>query len=293
MKLPSLKALQTFEAASRHGSFTKAADELGVTQGAVSAQIANLEDALGVKLFIRSTRQVHLSDRGRGLARACRRAFDGIAEEVALIRAGSSEKVLTISVSTFVTTKWLSRRLSSFLERYPDIAVRFHHSVNEPDFSAENVDLTIRWGRQDDEALGGELWLETSKRAMCSPQLCKGPVPLEALADLRSHTLLRDVPRIDLWDRWFELAGLELTPDQPSNVLKDPVVRVQAAVDGLGVVLADDLALDDIAAGRLVEPFDIEVTGYGYHLIPARQPDERPALRKFRAWLHSEISGLG
>ncbi len=290
MKLPSLKALQTFEAVSRHGSFTKAAEELGVTQGAVSAQIAKLEEALGVRLFLRSTRQVHLSDRGRGLARACRRAFDGISEEVELIRAGSSERVLTIAVSTYVTTRWLSRRLSSFLSRHPDIAVRFHHSVNEPDFSVENVDLAIRWARAGDAECGGEMWLPSGKRVMCSPTLCEGPAAIREPADLCRHTILKDFPSIDNWDEWFELAGLEMRADQPSTTLKDPVVRVQAAIDGLGLVLADDIAKDDVAAGRLVEPFNVEVRGYGYHLVPSRQPDERPALRQFRAWLHREAS---
>ncbi|HEX7074736.1 MAG TPA: LysR substrate-binding domain-containing protein [Hyphomicrobiaceae bacterium] len=284
-KLPSLKTLQAFDAAARHLSFTKAAEELGVTQGAVSAQIAKLEAELRTELFVRTTRQVRLSDKGAALARACRRAFDGIGREIEIITERPAGNVLTIAVSTYVATRWLSRRLIDFLERHPDTTVRFQHSVNADDFEISDVDLAIRWGDGKWQGCKVELWLAMTKRPMCSPRLLRGAHALRSPGDLRHHCLLRDVPTVDLWDKWLRRAGLSRADVPQSTVLSDPVVRVQAAIDGQGVVLADDLAKDEITTGRLVEPFDIELDGYGYFLLRPTDSEDRAVVKHFRRWL--------
>lgn len=289
MRLPSLRALQVFDAAARHSSFTRAAEELGVTQGAVSTQVARLERELRTELFVRTTRHVKLSEDGLALARACRRAFELIGREVASITQEPDGKVLTIAVSTYIATRWLSPRLADFLGRHPEAAVRFQHSVNADDFEIGDVDLAIRWGDGDWRGCIVEPWLMLTKRAMCSPTLLEGPHALRRPSDLVHHTLLRDVPAIDLWDRWLTQAGYDAEPRPSSVVLADPVVRVQAAIDGQGVVLADDLVAQELEAGRLVEPFDVAVSGYGFHILRPADMAEREIARQFRRWLHLKV----
>lgn len=284
-RLPSLRALQVFEAVARHLSFSDAANELNVSPGAVSSQVSRLESELGQKLFLRSTRQVSLSEDGVVLARACHRAFSGIGGAIESITDGPGRNVLTIAVSTYVTTRWLSRRLGEFLVLGNGATVRLQHSVNVPDFDMEGVDLAIRWGNGHWPGCRADLWLPMTKRPMCSPRLLEGNLPIDAPANILRHTLLRDVPAIDLWDEWLTLAGLDPSHATRSLLLADPVVRVQAALDAQGVVLADDFAREDIESGRLIEPFDIEVSGYGYYVLTPDATPERDVAVRFRDWL--------
>ncbi|GJL83399.1 MAG: LysR family transcriptional regulator [marine bacterium B5-7] len=289
-KLPSLRALQTFDSAARLLSFTKAAQELNITQGAVSAQISKLEDQLGFKLFIRSTRQVSLSEKGVLLGRACHRAFEGISREIDFITEKPTSNILTIAVSTYVTTRWLSQRLGEFLSMEPDVTVRFQHSVNVSNFEITDVDLAIRWGNGNWQGCRVDMWLPMTKRLMCSPRLLEGEHAIRSPRDLTAHTLLRDVPSIDLWDQWLKLAGVDPGRITRSIVLADPVVRIQAAIDAQGVVLADDFVIPDIETSRLVEPFDIEVGGYGYYLLMPDDAVKRDVVSRFRRWLLEQSS---
>ncbi len=284
-RLPSLRALQVFEAVARHLSFSGAADELNVSPGAVSSQVSRLESSLGVRLFLRSTRSVSLSEDGVVLARACNRAFAGIAAGIDSVTDHPGRNILTIAVSTYVTTRWLSRRLGEFLVLGNGATVRLQHSVNVPDFDIEGVDLAIRWGNGHWPGCRADRWLPMTKRPMCSPRLLEGAAAIREPADILRHTLLRDVPAIDLWDEWLALARLDASDADHSLVLADPVVRVQAAVDAQGVVLADDFAREDLDGGRLVEPFDIEVSGYGYYVLTPEAAPERDVAVRFREWL--------
>ncbi len=284
-RLPSLRALQIFESAARLSSFTRAGEELCVTQGAVSAQIRKLEQELGVQLFTRSTRQVALTDRGTLLARACRRGFEGIRTEIEFITERSVTNTITIAVSTYVTTRWLSRQLVDFLEKTPAPAIRFQHTVNAPDFEMDGVDLAIRLGKGQWPGFRAELLFPMPRRLLCSPELLKGSGGTLALEQVSAFTLLRDVPSIDLWDEWLALAGLDPQTCTKSLSFSDPVVRVQAAVDGRGLVLADDFCQEELAFGRLVEPLDIRLPGYGYYLLRPHDRDDRDIVQGFRAWL--------
>lgn len=284
-RLPSLRALQIFESAARHLSFTKASVELCVTQGAVSSQVRKLEQELGVRLFTRSTRQVILTERGALLARACRRGFEGIRTEIEFITERSVSNTITIAVSTYVTTRWLSRHLVDFLEESPESTIRFQHTVNATDFEMDGVDLAIRLGKGVWSGFRSERLFAMDRRLMCSPHLLKGDKGMRTLGDLSAYTLLRDMPSIDMWDEWLDFAGLDPRRFSKSIAFSDPVVRVQAAVDGRGLVLADDFCREELALGRLVEPFDIRLPGYGYYLLRPEEREDRKIVRKFRDWI--------
>jgi DNA-binding transcriptional LysR family regulator len=263
-QLPPLKALRAFEAAARHGSFTTAAGELSLTQGAISYQVRNLESKLGITLFQRSARQVTLTPQGQSLYRTTHRLFRELEDEIHKIAPGKDQLILTVSVSTYFVTRWLSKRLGHFLNNHPEVTIRLQHSVNDPDFTVEDVDLAIRWGNGNWQQGESELLIPSPMMAVCAPGLMPSKVELD---DLRNQTFLHD---------------------QDSTVIDDPNVRVQSAIDGQGLVLANSLLSDDIAAGRLVEPFDIRLEGYGFHLLYEPAARRRNAFQLFRQWLLQE-----
>jgi LysR family glycine cleavage system transcriptional activator len=312
--LPSLKALHIFEAAARHGSFVEAAQELKVSPGAVSYQIKQLEASLATPLFVRKTRQVVLTPGGEALFRTVHRQLQELDSTIAQFAPDRSAQTLTVSVSTYFVTRWLSPRMGRFLTAHPDIVIRLQHSVNDPDFRVEDTDVAIKWGdghkvdgcRVDgpgsdvtgSDATGSdghgtgsfsELLLALPMIAVCSPALLQGPAVLQSVEDLRQHTLLRDQGEVDRWCEWLVLAG---TTDISVNgpVIVDPNVRVQSAVDGHGIVLANPLVQPLIDDGRLCEPFATRLNGYGYYLVYSERVSNKPAFREFRSWLQSETT---
>ena len=287
--LPSLNGLRVFEAAARHQSFTVAAEELAVTQGAVSYQIRRLEGALGIDLFRRKTRQVALTVEGERLFRAAHRLLRDLDDELRAISPRSDRMMLTVAVSTYVATRWLSPRLGRFFSTHPEITLRLQHSVNDPTFAVEDVDMAIRWGDGKWPGVAAELLLASPMMPVCAPGLIEGGASTRGPEDLHGHTLLHDQPGIDLWGEWLAKAGVEGPEAGLGLAITDPNVRVQAAIDGQGVVLADCL-IESIASGRLVAPFDVVLEGYGFHMLYEREAARRPAFRRFREWILAEAS---
>ena len=284
-QLPPLKALRAFEAAARHGSFTAAAGELSLTQGAISYQVRHLESNLGIALFQRSARQVNLTPQGQSLYRTTHRLFRELEDEIHKIAPGKDQLILTVSVSTYFVTRWLSKRLGHFLNNHPEVTIRLQHSVNDPGFTVEDVDLAIRWGNGDWQQGESELLIPSPMMAVCAPDL----MPDKArLVDLRNQTFLHDQDSTDGWREWLRQAGMADMECGSGPVIDDPNVRVQSAIDGQGLVLANSLLNDDIAAGRLVEPFDIRLEGYGFHLLYEPAAKRRGAFQLFRQWLLRE-----
>jgi len=287
-QLPPLKALRAFEAAARHGSFTEAAKELSLTQGAISYQVRQLESKLDITLFQRSARLVTLTGAGQSLYRTVHRLFRELEDEILSISPGRQQLILTISVSTYFVTRWLSARLGNFLNNHPEITLRLQHSVNDPDFTVDNVDLAIRWGDGSWPGSESELLLPSPMIALCSPQLITAENPLTRLDDLRVQTFLHDQDGTDRWRDWLHQAGLEDLGSGHGPIIVDPNVRIQSAIDGHGLVLADNLIRDDIEAGRLVAPFEIILEGFGFHLLYSSDAKRRHAFRLFRQWLLNE-----
>ena len=287
-KLPPLKSLRAFEAAARHTSFTEAAKELSLTQGAISYQIRRLESKLNLALFHRSVRKVALTEAGQNLFHTTHRLFRELEDEIHRIAPGKDQLVLTISVSTYFVTRWLSKRLGNFINNNPGITLRLQHSVNDPDFAVEDVDIAIRWGTGNWPGVESECLIPSPMFVVCSPQLLTGKNPLKHLKDLRHQALLQDQAGNDSWSEWLRKAGLEDIELDTGAVIIDPNVRVQSAIDGHGLVLVNRLIDEDITAGRLVKPFDIELDGFGFHLTHTPTAMQRHVVQLFRHWLLEE-----
>ncbi len=286
--LPSLKALRSFEAAARHRSISKAAKELSLTQGAVSYQVKRLESDVGVKLFHRRTRQIEITDAGFRIYQIIHRQFRELDDEILRIAPTGRASTLTVSVSTYFVTRWLSQRLGMFLNTNPHITIRLQHSVNDPDFTVDEVDLAIRWSDGFWPNCENELLIGFPMIVTCAPELLSKGKSAVLLEDVQNQTLLRDQEGIDLWTEWLELAGLPKQNLNTGPVIVDPNVRVQSAVDGRGLIMGNELMRQELEEGLLVEPFDIRLEGYGYYLIFNESGFTRRPVQVFVQWIKDQ-----
>jgi len=292
--LPPLTAVRAFEAAARHQSFTKAAEELGMTQAAVSYQVKLLEDRLGKALFNRLPKKIELSDVGRRLAPAVATAFQGLHAAFAELRETDSSVLAVTVVHTFATN-WLVPRLGAFQQQHPEISVRIDLSGRNVDFTREEFDLGIRGGRGKWPDLRSHLLLPISFTPLCSPDFLKRHGPWNAPADL-----LR-APRLDAHDEWWRLwceaAGIPHTPPAaPGNVSLDVQSLLgTAAIAGQGVaILMPAFFTADIAAGRLVQPFPLMATDdTAYWLVYPEARQNVRKIRAFRDWILGELKASG
>ena len=285
--LPPLNALRSFESAGRHLSFTKSAAELNVTPAAISHQVKALEELLEVPLFRRLTRALCLTDAGQAALPTLSQGFDKLAQGVEQMRAHCDSGVLTISVSPSFGAMWLVPRLEHFRRRHPDIEIRI-------DGTDRRVDLALRYGPGGYSGVRIDRLFSQVNTPVCSPALLSGEHPLSQPDDLRHHTLLhidwKDAEAS--WRMWLLAAGLhDIDPTRgPCFTMEN--MAVQAALDGHGVALVGDiLVADDLAAGRLVRPFDPSLSTpltFSYYLLSAKDSDEQPKVAAFRDWLLEE-----
>ncbi len=311
-QLPSLNALRVFEAAARHLSFSRAAEELGVTQGAVSRQIKTLEEHLGVKLFRRLTRALELTEAGREYLPAMREAFDRMEQATQGLMRRRYRDVLTVSVLPTFAIRWLIPRLGSFTEMNPSIEVRMVASILPVNLAREDIDVAIRVGRlveQESERHGPRIDLNMTEDwtgvhadlvapdvlvPVCSAALRDGDPPLRDLADLVQHTLLHTTTRPNAWPDWLRTVGLEALDREGEPAFGHFFMSLQAATAGRGVaVVPEILVASDLAAGNLVKPFDISVESAGaYYLLCRQHQRDNANITAFRQWLLGEIGKL-
>jgi LysR family glycine cleavage system transcriptional activator len=293
-RLPPLNALRTFEAAARHLSFTKAASELFVTQAAVSHQIKALEDHLGIPLFRRLNRALMLTDEGQALLPFVRDAFDQLADGIRRLRQGQSAGVLTISVLPSIASTWLIPRLRQFQTRHPDIEVHMSASDRLVDFAREPVDAGIRYGLGQWPGLRALRLLSAEMMPVCSPQLLEGPNALRTPDDLAHHRLLHVLNSPDEWRMWLMAAGVQgVDPDRGVR-FDHTALAIQAALNGMGVAMGPAaLVGEDLAAGRLVEPFDVELpSDSAYYFVAPETTADQFKIRAFGDWLQEEASAV-
>ncbi len=291
-RLPPLNALRVFEAAARHLSFTRAAEELNVTQAAVSHQIKGLEAHLELKLFRRLNRALLLTDPGQAYFPPVRDALEALAQ--ATKRLGADEQVGRLTVSTLVSfaANWLVPRLGRYRTLNPEIDVRVTTSDFHVDFARQDVDLAIRYGRGGWPGLDAVRLMTEEVFPVCSPALLRGGPPLRAPSDLDRYTLLHDEMRED-WRMWLMAAGaLNIDADRGPGFSNSNLV-IQAAIAGEGVALGRSvLVADDLAAGRLVRPFDMSLPGeFAYYVVCPEADAKRPKVEAFRNWLLDEAAG--
>jgi len=280
-RLPPLNAFRTFEAVARLRSFSKAAEELLLSQGAISYQIKNLEEKLDIVLLHRDARSVRLTEEGARLLPIVRSAIRRLEEEIAAIHAERKGGILTIAISTYVATRWLSPRINDFLRRAPGTVMQLRHGIEDPVPGPGGVDLAIRWGQGHWPGFAAEPLIMSPMRPYCSPEFASR---LREPSDLLATILLREEPPFDLWETWLARAGLGAETPKHALTISDSNVRVRAAVDSQGVVLADVLVAEELSRGSLVAPFDLALEGWGYFLLYEPELVDKPAVAAFLEW---------
>ncbi|MBW8055061.1 MAG: transcriptional regulator GcvA [Nitrospira sp.] len=294
-RLPPLNAVHTFEAAARHLSFNRAAEELHVTPSAVSHQVRTLEEFLGVRLFNRLARQVVLTTEGQVYLPPIRAALDQIDSATERVAAAKGSGPLTMSISPTFATGWLVPRLSRFQVAHPSIEVRLNlvRSITElVDFSRSDVDLVIRYGDANHAGLRNIRLIVEELVPVCSPALLEGPTPLRQPQDLRRATLLHALPRVDQWRQWLKAAGVSGVNAERGPKFHNTPLTLEGALAGMGVALADRrLVARELRSGRLVAPFDITLPSESaYYLIYPEEREDDSKIAAFRDWLLGEVA---
>jgi LysR family transcriptional regulator, glycine cleavage system transcriptional activator len=284
--LPPLNALRAFEAAARLLSFTRAAQELHVTQTAISHQMRNLEAHLGVRLFVRLPRRLMLTPEGQAYARELGRVFERIGDATAALEARPRREVLAVTSVPSFAARWLVPRLGRFGEAQPHTDLRLVATERHVDLARESVDVGIRFGYGRYAGLRTEKLMDDEYFPVCSPGLLRRRRSL----DLRRHPLLHD-DSPDGWRRWLRAFGVTGVDPERGHVFSDASMTLQAAADGRGVALGRRVLVSgDLAAGRLVRPFPHAMPAdQAYYLVSAEHSGELPKVKAFRAWLRAEI----
>ncbi len=292
LRLPPLTSLRAFEAAARHMSFAKAADELSVTPAALSYQIKSLEEHLGAPLFRRLNRAVELTEQGRLLAPGVGDGFARLADAWQSTTRSLDNTSLTITAGPAFTAKWLAPRLFDFAHASPDIELRFSATLRILDFVRDEIDVAIRFGLGEDEGLFSEALYRGWITPMMHPDLASG---VEKPADLLDLPLIHDGSLSFLehqpdWQRWFKEAGVETGPLKGTH-FSQADHAVDAALRGNGVVLGrSSITLNALTSGALVAPFDLALTSRAhYRLVCPLGNETRPAIQRFRDWIHAEF----
>jgi LysR family transcriptional regulator, glycine cleavage system transcriptional activator len=289
-RIPPLAAVRVFEAAARHENFTNAANELGMTQAAVSYQVKLLEQRLGVPLFRREKRRVALTEAGRRAAAQLSRAFDAIDAAFANIRSEDAS-LLTISTSNTFANTWLAWRLGSFQIAHSDMAVRLLTSDALTDFASDDVDVAVRAGRGPWDDVAQDLLVPIDFTPMCSPGFLRR-YDLKVPADLLHAPEIS--PHDPWWAHWLREAGVNVPPGPPRGGVRldSQAHEGHAAMAGQGVaMLTPFFWRNDLAEGRLVRPFEqVSTRGYAYWLVYPEHRRQVPKIKRFREWLLAELA---
>ena len=290
-RFPPLSALRPFEAAARLESFSRAAEELSLTHGAVSHQVRALEEHLGTPLFSRQGKRVTLTPVGRAFAESVRTALQEIvrAAEAAGTRRGNNR--LTVSSLPSFAARWLMPRMIRFMDAHPEIEIQVHATSALANFVADEVDIAIRFGRGPWPALVCEEFLHDEYFPVASPKL-------KQLKSLREpKDLLRQGLRIiredrDYWQHWFAAAGVPIEGElDGSPFFNDSTLTLQSAARGEGIALARASILgEDLQRGTLKRLFDVSVASReSYWFVSPRETAETPKVRAFREWVKREL----
>jgi len=300
-RLPPLNSLRAFEAAARHLSFSRAAEELFVTPAAISHQIKGLEDFLGVTLFRRMPRAVMLTDDAQMILPLISEGFDKLAQAVTLLKQSESSGVLTVSSAPTFAQKWLLEHLDDFSEAYPDINVRLDARLDTVDFDRDGVDVAIRLGAGKYPGMRVDQLFDEQVVPVCHPRFLEGPHALKRPEDLKHHTLLHvdwgniNAPFPD-WQMWLASVGVDDVDYTRGPVFTVEGMAIDAAARGSGVALGSTYAVrEELKRGALVVPFDRRLTSeISYWVVAPERTADQPKVKAFRDWLlrHARETGL-
>ena len=291
--LPPLSALRAFEAAARHMSFRAAAEELGLTQSAISHQVAALEEHFATRLFDRAGRRVALSEAGRLFFPFVRDGFDRVTQGTDLLRRSRTSEDLRVQVYVTVAVRWLIPRLHRFQSANPNVVVRVNTSHFDWEFDPQIADLGLictaapdRPGLQYDHLFDALLF------PVCTPGLAQAGLGMRQPVDLVNHALLQVYTTANDWHLWLQAAGVPDLKGRAAAQFDSYLLAIEAALDGQGVALAPHfMVAEDLKLGRLVRPFPVEVRqpARWYLVYPTDRRDDRP-VQAFRNWLKGEIA---
>ena len=292
-RLPPLNSLRTFESAARHLSFTKAAEELFVTQAAVSHQIKHLEEFLGVALFHRNNRKLTLTSEGADYWPQIKEIFEQLKNATENLQSAEATGSLTVSVAPTFAIEWLIPRLDQFKALYPDIDVRItaNNDDKEVDFFGEDIDVAIYFSKGlYRKGIYKQRLLDEYLIPVCSPKLLESGSPLNQPSDLKNHTLLHEDSTED-WKRWLDKAGVIGVDVSHGTIFSHTVMVLQAAIHGQGVAIGYSvLAQQVIDSGRLVTPFNITIPSINaYDFACPEGHQQKPKIAAFKDWLKSTI----
>ncbi len=308
LRSPPLNGLRAFESAARHLSFVAAADELFVTPGAISHQIAALESFLGLKLFVRGTRGVALTDSAKACLPRITQGFDTLRDAVRSLARELEIPPLTVAVPPGFASRWLLPRLATFTHRHPEIEVRFSTGEGvadvvredssgpsgEPGLHVGPMDVSIRFGRGIYTGLVSEKLFDAEITAVCAPSLMKNPA--DRASDLRGTTLIHDdtvyfdAEQSD-WNVWLDAADLQGVDVSRGPRFSHTGLALDAAEDGVGLALGiTALTTERPRATSLVGPVPFKLrSSFSYYLVYRREMGGDAALQAFRAWLLTEV----
>ena len=288
--------MRAFEAAARHLNFSRAADELSVTPGAVSQQIQNLEDYIGASLFKRTPRGLLLTDGAQTALPALREAFDRLAEAASLLTAAVDGRRLTLTAPPSFAAKWLVPRLGRFEQAHPQVDVWLSADMDLVDFAGGDIDLAVRYGAGAYPGLETQRLMQETVIPVTSPETAAAN-PLNAPSDLARHVLLHDgSPDADEscpdWQMWLAARGIKGVDGSRGPRFNQSSLVIEAAMAGRGVALAKRaLAQDDLDAGRLVAPMAISTNvDFAYYVVHPKAKARLPQVKAFVAWLLAEAA---
>lgn len=287
-RLPNLMALRAFEAAARHQNFSRAAEEIHVTHGAVSHQVRALEQDLGVELFNRHGKRLAITPQGGRFAQAVRNALQGISDATQVLRDETRQKRLTVSAIPSFASRWLAPRLGKFIEQNPDTELVLQSSGQLHDLVRDGIDVGIRFGQGQYPGLAVERLMGDSYYPVASPAYNKGRLPTKP-GQLKAAQLLRsDEP----WLPWFQAAGLKIAEPSGGVRFQDLSMLIRSAMSGDGIALVRHVvATQEIASGELVRLFDVAVKSpWDYYLACPPEALHKPQVLAFRQWLLEEIA---
>jgi len=298
--VPGTRALRTLEAAARHLNFTRAADELGLTPAAVSHQIKEFEDQLGLSLFARTSRSVRLTEAGSVLFEASGDALGLLNRAVSRAqKLARGQSLLKVTADAHFASKWLMRRIDGFRAIRPDIELRFDISYDLRDFDSDDVDVGIRFGAGRYAGLAADRLFDNVIVPVCNPRLLRHGPPLKTPRDLFNHRLVhiewsRQGVTWPNWRMWMAAAGIDDFDDSRTVVFGTSSDAIQAAIEGSAVALADfAMVAHDLSEGRLVQPFELGVRmapEFGYHLVYPQASAGDPRIIAFREWILDEAA---
>jgi len=289
-RLPPLTALRAFESAGRALSFTLAAQELAVTPGAISRQIRSLEDYLGLQLFIRSGREVKLTDAGTQYLADLTHAFGQIRTATAQLTNVPDNAPLRVSTSMTFTMRWLMPRMMSFHSLYANSNLQLTMNLDPVDFQRDDLDATIKLGYEDTPHSVCRKLFHADLVAVCSPRLIEKAGPFDTLDVLDSLTLLHSTARKDNWSLWLSAAGKPHITGARRLDFESSSLAYQAAIAGVGIAIAQvPLVMEDLRSGVLTTPFPITAPdSANYNLIWPNRSPRNPLFFAFRDWMLQE-----